>query len=320
MTVKNCLILSAGLGTRMGEIGKYLPKSLWPVFGKKLIELQIYYAKKMGCEKIFINSHHLNESVKSFLAELEDDAVTLVYEKELLDVGGAIHNIANNYLNGGKLLVLNADLFFFIEEKVYLDACRLSDEFVTILFAINVDKSEKYNRIITSNEKLIDIVQHSDVKKDNYQTFSGVSIINLDLLEKSTGKSKYFDTVAKYKDVDVKIVSPNYYEYWDFGTIDRYWTSMFNLLKSAYFKINDKNYLKSNRGLFVNFCLESNAIRRTLVSSENTYNGYGNYLINLSGKSEIDIENSIIISCIKSKVRTDRNHRCIIRNEICEFF
>ena len=48
MKVDHVLILAAGKGTRMGKIGKVLPKVLWPIFAKNLIELQVSFAKKLA--------------------------------------------------------------------------------------------------------------------------------------------------------------------------------------------------------------------------------------------------------------------------------
>ena len=48
MQIDYALILSAGLGTRMGEIGKILPKVLWPIYFKSLLELQIRYCQSLG--------------------------------------------------------------------------------------------------------------------------------------------------------------------------------------------------------------------------------------------------------------------------------
>ena len=48
MQIDHILILSAGKGTRMGNIGKNLPKVLWPVLSKSLLELQVAYAQKLA--------------------------------------------------------------------------------------------------------------------------------------------------------------------------------------------------------------------------------------------------------------------------------
>ena len=45
MKVDNALILAAGKGTRMGNVGKILPKVIWPIFEKTILELEVAYAK-----------------------------------------------------------------------------------------------------------------------------------------------------------------------------------------------------------------------------------------------------------------------------------
>jgi len=67
MQIDYCLILCAGIGTRMGPIGEVLPKPLWPIFESTILELQIKYAKEMGVKKIFVNGFHQAEIIKEYL-------------------------------------------------------------------------------------------------------------------------------------------------------------------------------------------------------------------------------------------------------------
>ena len=67
MQIDYCLILAAGFGTRMGEIGKSLPKVLWPIFERSLLELQVEYAKSLGIQKIFINLHHQKDIILDYV-------------------------------------------------------------------------------------------------------------------------------------------------------------------------------------------------------------------------------------------------------------
>ena len=53
MRVDECLIFSAGLGTRMGELGRILPKPAWPLFETTLLGAQIEFALELGCRRIF---------------------------------------------------------------------------------------------------------------------------------------------------------------------------------------------------------------------------------------------------------------------------
>ena len=55
MKIDYALLLAAGYGTRMGIIGKELPKVLWPVYEKTLLELQVDYLKELGVKNIFLN-------------------------------------------------------------------------------------------------------------------------------------------------------------------------------------------------------------------------------------------------------------------------
>ena len=48
MKVDHVLILAAGKGTRMGKIGEIVPKVIWPVFNKSLLELQVAYARSLA--------------------------------------------------------------------------------------------------------------------------------------------------------------------------------------------------------------------------------------------------------------------------------
>ena len=69
MKINKCFILGAGEGTRMERIGKKLPKILWPIFEKTLLELQIDFAKKWGCQEFFMNVCHLHDQVEDFITE-----------------------------------------------------------------------------------------------------------------------------------------------------------------------------------------------------------------------------------------------------------
>ena len=71
MKVDKALILSAGFGTRMGEIGKTLPKILWPIFDKSLLELQALYLKEMGVKDIFINLFHQKDKIIDYCKKNE---------------------------------------------------------------------------------------------------------------------------------------------------------------------------------------------------------------------------------------------------------
>ncbi len=232
MQIDHCLILAAGLGTRMGEIGKVLPKILWPVFEKTLLELQIDFAQRIGVKQIFINTHFLSDKVQQYI-ETHALPVTPLLEPELLDVGGAIYNLAQredvNY--SGNLLILNGDQFMCFDDELYRRGLELLTSVDAVLYGISVPAGKGYRETLLDGSTLKTIVPPSD-GDHFYNTYSGVGLISLDKLSPMTGVQSFFDTVADYRERSVHMLVPEKYEYWDFGTVARYWESSFTLLRS----------------------------------------------------------------------------------------
>lgn len=265
MALDHAFILCAGYGTRMGEIGKILPKLLWPVFENKMLELQVQYARHLGCKKIYINSHFLHEQIQAFVDEKKWSDVTLVHEPVLLDVGGGICNIASfpEFQNIDQLLILNGDQFYFFDHEYLLKASREMGEAHALLFGIKVPADSGYNVTVIENDHLVRI-EKPENKTEDYTTYSGVSLVNLKKLKRIPGPSKFFDTVAPFKVAPVLMRTPIYSEYWDFGTTARYFQSMFALMA----KMNE-----GKKGLFLDFCLKSGVFDPNKLFLE--HNAYG---------------------------------------------
>lgn len=89
----NAMILAAGRGTRLGELGRTVPKVLVDVGGEPLLARQVRYLKDGGAERIVINAHHLADQVENFVAEHPQAAdIEVVVEPELLGTAGGVRN------------------------------------------------------------------------------------------------------------------------------------------------------------------------------------------------------------------------------------
>ncbi|MFA6237146.1 MAG: sugar phosphate nucleotidyltransferase [Bacteriovorax sp.] len=245
MPIDYALILSAGMGTRMGEIGKKIPKVLWPIYFKSLLELQIRYCQEMGIRQIYINTHYLHSEIMSFLGDAGlGSAVTVLHEYPLLDSGGAIHNLAVqpevNYK--GNLLMVNGDQFLFFEKKFWEEAVDKLKNSRAVLFGIKVQKYADYNETVIAKNRLIDI-QKNTKKDHDYITYSGLGLLRLNDLPPVPGISRFFDTVANYKAESISMIAPDNFEYWDFGTSEIYSRNIF--------KLRNKNERESEMGRFM---------------------------------------------------------------------
>ncbi len=259
MQIDYALILSAGLGTRMGEIGKKIPKVLWPVYFKTLLELQIRYCEDLGIKKIYINTHFLHEEIESFLKEKNLlGKVTILYEDPLLDSGGAIHNLAAQKEVGykGNLLLLNGDQFIFFDHQNWTQSLKRIKTCRAVLFGIRVSKNSAYNETVLKDNCLVEIKKNTEMKND-FITYSGLGILNMNGLAPVPGISKFWETVANYKKEKVEFITPEHFEYWDFGTADIYAENIFNLSKiserkSAMGKFLEKHLaFKGDENLFL---------------------------------------------------------------------
>jgi len=265
MGLSHAFILCAGYGTRMGEIGKILPKLMWPIFEKKMLEAQVLYARSLGCRRIFINSHYLHEQIQSFVSKKNWDDVILVHEPVLLDMGGGICNVATypELQDVEQLLILNGDQFYLFDHSFLEEASKELGDSKALLFGIKVPANSGYNATIVKDGRLV-AIEAGNGKAEDYLTYSGVGLINLKRLNKIAGPSRFFDTIAPYKTDSVLMRTPGDCEYWDFGTISRYHQSMFRLMSDA---------TENPRGKFVSFCKQEGILNFKKISRDK--NAYG---------------------------------------------
>lgn len=237
MKVDHCLILAAGYGTRMGKIGEILPKVMWPIFEKSMLELQVFFAKQFGINNIAINVHHQSKLILELASKINSfEGVNFLVEDEILDIGGAIHNFAKTVGYRGNLLVINADQFLMFNKDFIKE---IYDEGqVATLMTYQVESASNYNELIVENNRLIEVIKKENISHDNgYITYSGNSLVNLSKLERIEGKTPFFESVANYKNKKILCVNAPF-EYIDFGTKKRYWDSIHKTLKN-----NHPNFL-----------------------------------------------------------------------------
>jgi NDP-sugar pyrophosphorylase family protein len=298
MQIDYCLILAAGFGTRMGAIGQKLPKVLWPVFEKSLLELQVAYAKSLGVEKIFINLHYMGEEIEAYCKNRSAfEGVEFLWEKpEILDIGGAIHNLAAQpkVKYKGRLLILNADQFFYIKKEdllFYLEPLKKSP---AVLFSYWVNTSLGYNALDIGKDRMVNgITKNKDLPPDTkIETYTGISVIDLAQLEKIPGKSAFFDSVCPFMTKKIPSILLENADYWDFGTVKRYWETNFHLLDT---------YRRQSTHPFIRFLVNERAIKTWKINLQTlSYHAKSPRVINL-GQDEISEELNPTIILDKSE-------------------
>ncbi|MBI4085305.1 MAG: NDP-sugar synthase [Candidatus Liptonbacteria bacterium] len=106
-------ILAAGLGTRLGDLGKNLPKVMFPVGGKPLLENTINLLKFQGFGNFILNTHYFPEKIAGYFSKGEKMGVSIEYSdesKKLLETAGAIKK-AENLLTEDFVLIYGDQVF-----------------------------------------------------------------------------------------------------------------------------------------------------------------------------------------------------------------
>ncbi len=113
----HALVLAAGLGTRLLPHTRLLPKPLFPIGGRPLLDRIIWDLIRSGCRGIVVNTHYLSGRIEAFIEERRYPVpVRTLHEPDILGTGGAIRNAANAGLLGdGPFLAVNGDILTDID-------------------------------------------------------------------------------------------------------------------------------------------------------------------------------------------------------------
>jgi NDP-sugar pyrophosphorylase family protein len=106
------MIFAAGLGTRLGEISRSIPKALLEIKGKSVLQIAVEKVKEHGFDDIIVNVHHFADLVEKEVEKLRkmNFNVTVSDERKLLlETGGGLYK-AEWFFDNDPFLVYNADI------------------------------------------------------------------------------------------------------------------------------------------------------------------------------------------------------------------
>jgi NDP-sugar pyrophosphorylase family protein len=178
------LILAAGFGTRLKPLTNELPKPLFPVLNRPILEHTLHFLSSQGITEIAINLHHRPEKIIAYFGDGKGFGVNLHYskEEEILGTAGGIKKL-QSYFQDETFLVINSDVFadinlndalkFHIEKKSKLTLVVRQDANI-----------EKYKSIQRVKEGRIVHFHGKGVKNSESITqvmFTGIQIMEPDI-------------------------------------------------------------------------------------------------------------------------------------------
>jgi mannose-1-phosphate guanylyltransferase len=164
------IVLAAGLGTRLGKLGRETPKCLIQVGPEPLLERLLEQLFDAGIEKVLINTHHRAELVRTFISQSSfASRVVVTHEPELLGTAGTLR--ANwNFFQGRPGMVLHGDNYFDDELPGLLETFDKRDEAIIASMLVfesdnpsecGIVEIDESNRVIAFHEKVPNPPSHT---------------------------------------------------------------------------------------------------------------------------------------------------------------
>lgn len=151
MTIKQAMVLAAGLGTRMRPITDHTPKPLVKIGGKPMLDYALDLLVAAGVETAAVNVHHHANQMLAHLQSYKGlDVVVSDETQALMNSGGGLAK-GLKLLGRNPVFVMNADLFWIGEtpgEPTNLE--KLADFFDPemmdmALLCVTIDRTTGHN-------------------------------------------------------------------------------------------------------------------------------------------------------------------------------
>ena len=161
METKNCLILAAGLGSRIANLAKSKP--LLEVAGKPLIHHVLEGAKKAGMENFYVVSGYNGHILRSFLdyySGMTDTSITHVINDDWESPNGVSVLAAEKYLQEPFCLLMSDHLF---DPTILRDLNKLPVSNNEVVLAVDDNMENRFvvlddvTRVKTRDNAILDI-------------------------------------------------------------------------------------------------------------------------------------------------------------------
>lgn len=214
------MILAAGLGTRMKELTKEIPKPLLEIGGVPIIRYSINLLLNNNINNIALNTYYKSEKLKEYINSLNLDINWCIKDEEvLLDTGGGVKN-AQMCFNNNPFVLINGDIITDFPLSFLRD---IYDEESPIAIMVIKDYEKGYSPVWTEDGRLLGF--GDNFNKGEKAVFTGIHFLSPKIFDylptgKSSIMSEFYMKALKNGE---KILTIKYDGLWlDLGTKERF--------------------------------------------------------------------------------------------------
>ena len=191
------MILAAGFGTRLKPLTNSLPKPLFPVLNRPILEHALHFLSTNGIKDIAINLHHKSEKIIDYFGDGKDFGVNLHFSKEekILGTAGGIKKLQSFFKNE-TFLVINSDILADVDLNDVLKFHKEKKSKLTLVVRQDPN-AEKYDSIQRIDEGRIVHFLGRSIKNSEPTTqvmFTGIQIMEPEIFSRIP-ENKFCGTV-----------------------------------------------------------------------------------------------------------------------------
>jgi len=198
--VRTCIILAGGRGINMRPFTFEMPKGLFPVAGKPILEHLIELLSHYNVRNIILSVGHLGEKIEEYFGNGQKFAVHITYVKEKNEVGtGGALVLAQKLLTDPTFIVAHGDILIDINLTDFISFHNENNSLATIAVTSVVDPSQ-FGEIILHGAKITRFIEKPQKGKQLSQLISsGIYVFNKDIFSylPKTGKAQLEEIFPK---------------------------------------------------------------------------------------------------------------------------
>lgn len=180
------VVLSAGYGTRLGELTRDVPKPMLPVSGRPLLEHLLRHLARHGFREIAVNLHFKPEMVRSHFRDGAHLGLRIMYsyEPELLGTAGTLASL-RSFLADGPFLVHYGDIITDHDLGALRDFHLRRNALCTVL--VHARPGSNSVVVLDDEARIVDFVERpppdNPVRERSAWTNSGICICDPRVLD-----------------------------------------------------------------------------------------------------------------------------------------
>lgn len=199
------IVLAGGLGTRLRDVVKDVPKPMADINGTPFLELLLENLRQHGAEEFIICVSHLRETIIDYFGNhYRGIPVKYSIEEEALGTGGAIKQ-AFDIFQPEAALVVNGDTFVQANYAQFVEGC--SEKSLAVILK-SVDNANRFGQVKTQGDRIVSF-QEKSIDQVPGLINAGIYWIKKDVFNDISARKFSFE--KEILELGVKDIKPGYF-------------------------------------------------------------------------------------------------------------